>query len=234
MILDKFVKHNGRSYNVCSCDNCESFFNRRSDYRSFSLCIKCSNLSGGKKRSTHGENNKNSKLHAVWNNMLNRCRNPNNKRYKHYGARGISICSEWLDYQCFRDWCLLNGWNENLTIDRIDCSKNYSPNNCRFTDKSVQNANRGILRTNSSGFTGVWFAAGAYNARLQFRGDIRNIGRFKTMKDAVYARDRLIDDLGWPNQKSGIEKYTIDELKAIDKKYRELVKTPASGQHSNQ
>lgn len=208
----------------CVCDSCGVFFVRRMDYSRFDLCLSCSNKERGVRSRTHGDNNNNSKLHVVWNNMLNRCRNPNNKRFKHYGGRGIAVCEEWLDYKKFRSWSLCNGWSDDLTIDRIDVDLGYSPDNCRFVDKSVQNANRGLLRTNSSGFTGIWWAKGAYNARLIYKGNVLNLGRFGTMTAAVHARDEKIKEMGWPNQLSGIEKYTIDDLKEIEKEYREKIK----------
>lgn len=65
--------------------------------------------------------------------MKDRCYNPNEKTYRRYGGRGISICEEWLnDPKKFEEWSLANGYADNLTIDRINVDLNYSPDNCRW------------------------------------------------------------------------------------------------------
>jgi hypothetical protein len=74
-----------------------------------------------------------SPLYKVWGNMKTRCYNANCNSYKDYGGRGIIICDGWKnDFLTFAKWALLNGWNANLEIDRINNNGNYEPNNCRF------------------------------------------------------------------------------------------------------
>lgn len=86
------------------------------------------------------------RLHRIWKNMKQRCTNPNFPDYKKYGARGITICVEWKDsFQAFYDWSISNGYCNDLTIDRIDNDKGYSPDNCRWADKETQDSNK---RTN--------------------------------------------------------------------------------------
>lgn len=85
----------------------------------------------------------NKRLYFIFNQMKQRCYNPKNKRYKNYGGRGIKICDEWLDNQnLFFEWSLSNGYNDTLTIDRIDCNKGYEPNNCRWVTQKFQQNNR--------------------------------------------------------------------------------------------
>lgn len=83
-----------------------------------------------------------SKLYQCWLNMKSRCYYPNNTEYKNYGGRGIKVCDEWIDdYSNFKDWATNSGYEECLTIDRIDVNKNYEPSNCRWVDMKVQGNN---------------------------------------------------------------------------------------------
>lgn len=83
------------------------------------------------------------RLYQTWCNMKARCYNPNNNRYYAYGGRGITVCPEWrYDYQRFRDWAMANGYRDDLSIDRIDTNKGYSPDNCRFATSTMQANNK--------------------------------------------------------------------------------------------
>jgi len=65
--------------------------------------------------------------------MKKRCNSKNSTSYYLYGARGITICNEWLvDFKTFHDWCIDNGWEKGLTLDRTNNDGNYEPSNCRF------------------------------------------------------------------------------------------------------
>ena len=90
---------------------------------------------------THGGSK--TRLFTTWTNMLQRCRNPKNTHYAEYGGRGIEVCDEWgNDFAAFRDWAMSNGYNDTLTIDRIDPNGNYEPSNCRWLSLAKQQANR--------------------------------------------------------------------------------------------
>ena len=57
--------------------------------------------------------------------------------------RGIKICDNWSnDFKAFYDWAVANGYNDNLTIERINVNGNYEPNNCCWILKSEQAKNR--------------------------------------------------------------------------------------------
>ena len=89
------------------------------------------------------------KLHGVWNSMKQRCVNPNHIGYENYGGRGITVCREWEEFLPFYIWSINNGYQDGLTLDRIDNSLGYCPENCRFVDRIEQNNNtrRNILIT---------------------------------------------------------------------------------------
>jgi len=74
--------------------------------------------------------------------MKQRCLNPNNKTYYRYGGVGKGVCDEWLEFLPFRDWALANGFEEGLTLDRIENSKGYSPENCRWATMGEQHRNK--------------------------------------------------------------------------------------------
>ena len=82
------------------------------------------------------------RIYNIWRSMRQRCFNPRCDAYKHYGGRGITVCTEWENFQTFYDWAMSNGYAEDLTIDRVDTDKNYEPSNCRWVTQKVQQNNR--------------------------------------------------------------------------------------------
>lgn len=87
-----------------------------------------------------------SRLYTIWIGMKQRCYYENHKHFKHYGGRGITVCDEWKDdFQAFHDWSISHGYEDNLTIDRIDVNGNYEPSNCKWASTKVQGNNK---RTN--------------------------------------------------------------------------------------
>lgn len=82
-------------------------------------------------------------LNKRWNNMKDRCLNKNNKHAYRYHDRGITVCKEWIDsFESFLEWSFDNGYERDLTLDRIDNDKGYSPDNCRWTTAFVQSRNK--------------------------------------------------------------------------------------------
>lgn len=86
----------------------------------------------------HGKHE--SSTYASWENMIQRCTNPNATGYEYYGGRGISVCKEWRTFVNFL--ADMGDRPENTSIDRINSDGNYEPNNCRWADKTTQMKNR--------------------------------------------------------------------------------------------
>lgn len=81
-------------------------------------------------------------LYRSWNSMINRCNCISQLSYKHYGGRGITVCDEWKTFDAFNKWAMENGYQENLSIERIDVNGNYCPDNCTWIPLKDQNKNR--------------------------------------------------------------------------------------------
>lgn len=121
-----------------------------------------------------------SRLNRIYRAMKTRCYNANAKSYKWYGARGITICEEWQDYSEFKNWAHSNGYESDLTIDRIDGDKGYSPENCRWVSMKVQSNNR------------------RSNHRVTYGNEVKSLAEWCEKKGMSYKRvEARIKKLGW-------------------------------------
>jgi hypothetical protein len=100
-------------------------------------------------------------LYARWQSMKRRCYNKKDKSYERYGARGITVCKEWeSDYLNFYNWAITHGYKQDLQIDRRKNDKDYSPDNCRFVNGTVNCNNK------------------RNNRRITYKGITKNLGEW--------------------------------------------------------
>lgn len=123
------------------------------------------------------------RIRRIHSGMVTRCTNKNRKDYERYGGAGVTVCDEWLGkdgVKAFCEWALANGYDDTLSIDRIDGSKGYSPNNCRWVTASEQCRNR------------------KSNHLIEYNGDTKTIKEWADLyglrKDTL--RRRIVD-CGW-------------------------------------
>lgn len=133
-VLDEKDKYGHWVYQ-CVCNECG--FSRFSHYGAISgeksKTTECHHLRANGEYVVYGYTWKNQRICNIFQQMISRCYNTSNKSYRWYGGKGICVCKEWLDCpKLFEEWAMSNGYMDNLTIDRIDSSKDYCPENCQW------------------------------------------------------------------------------------------------------
>lgn len=147
------TKIRGRQACECVCECGATHVIASSDLRA-SKTRSCGCLNAEQRRVsslTHGDSRK--RLFKVWAQMIERCK-PGLVQSKNYGDRGIRVCREWQNYEGFREWALANGYQDDLTIERMDVNGGYSPSNCTWITRVRQVYNRRVtIRITLDGVT---------------------------------------------------------------------------------
>jgi hypothetical protein len=156
-VLSLIERKKGKSYWRCRCDCGNEFVGEI--YAIKYRIEKCGQLWCKKCRPEalvkHGDSRhskKRERLYTIWEGMRYRCEKKYASHYENYGGRGIKVCDEWQDYITFKAWALSNGYQDNLSIDRINANGNYEPSNCRWaTSKEQMNNTRETRRVEYCG-----------------------------------------------------------------------------------
>lgn len=157
-------------------------------------CLQKENLI--KRITTH--NMSHSPEYAVWGRMVQRCVNPKNKRFKHYGGRGIKVCKEWRDsFLAFYEHVGQRPYKK-ASIDRINNEGDYCPGNVRWTDIVTQNNNN------------------RRNYYITIKGITRTIAQWaKTIGIKEGTLWHRINVLRWPPEKAIFKKVNHKKFKLI-------------------
>lgn len=142
----------------------------------------------------HGKSKE--RIHKEWRGILHRCKNPSASHYENYGGRGIEVCEKWKGengFINFYDWAMENGYSDDLTLDRIDNDKGYSPDNCRWVTHMENCHNRGVRKDSVTGCAGVnprenKNGTVVYRAYITTNYKRTYLGKFDTLEEAVSAR----------------------------------------------
>lgn len=176
-------RSNGHIYWICRCD-CGNITKVRSCNLTSGAVKSCGCLSEHVNM-VHGMSH--TRIHGIWSCMKNRCYYEKNDNYMNYGGRGITICDEWLGTQGFinfMNWSYSHGYKDNLTIDRIDNEKGYSPDNCRWITQKEQMQN---VR---------------YNRRVSLNGVSYTVSQLASKYGIKYATLRARLERGWSVEES--------------------------------
>ena len=146
-----YIHKSGRTDTVsivrCDCGNVKSVRNCSLTSGLTTSCG-CANrkriIDLNKKRAITGMSH--SRIYTMFRGMHSRCENPHHVGYKNYGSKGISVCEEWGNFENFYNWAIKNGYNDSLTIDRIDSSLGYCPENCRFVTIEENERNKSRVK----------------------------------------------------------------------------------------
>lgn len=185
-----FPSGQAQRYYLCKCKcGVEKSVMMSSLTRGKTECCGCVIKAKHTKHGHHGTS-----AYRSWHSMLQRCTNPNNSGYGSYGGSGIDVCDSWRDFSSFFED--MGERPEGSTLDRINGTKGYSKENCRWANLSLQGHNR-VTGYGSSKYLGVSFnkASCLWDARISINGQQYTLGLFDSEVDAAKARDKKAEEL---------------------------------------
>ena len=155
-------------------------------------CDKCMHIPEVK--GTHGASR--TRLYTIWQLMKRRTIGVKTELEEVY-YKDIGLCSEWNNFSIFQKWSNENGYTDTKTIDRIESTKDYCPDNCRWTTQFVQSQNQGKSKVNKSGYRGVYFD----KSRQKWVGTLEHEHktwrkRYDTIEEAINGRNEKIREVG--------------------------------------
>ncbi len=180
----------GRGYSLVECPICFAHFDTRNDrVKTIKSCSFCQRK---KASTTHGDSG--TRLYKSWQGMIARGNSTDKSKY----FCNIKVCPEWKNYEEFKQWSMNNGYEDDLTIDRIDTFKDYEPDNCRWVSMVTQAQNTRLLRSsNTSGYRGVfWHKKGnKYSSSIQVDNKTFQLGLFATKElGAIAYNNHIIEN----------------------------------------
>lgn len=187
---------------LCRCD-CGNTCTPRTTALVLETTLSCGCLGrevSSEVHTTHGMSD--SPEYESWRAMRRRCNDPGAGNYKHYGAKGITVCDQWnKSFEAFyKD---MGQRPLGTTLDRENPKGNYEPGNCRWADPFTQSFNQGPSVKNTSGVVGVQQRVNQWVATLRYRGEEYLQRSFDSFDRAVQARKRAEEDVAFLESPEG-------------------------------
>ena len=178
------LKYEGNRNYLCKCD-CGKEKIIKADHLLYGKTKSCGCLVK-ECRSRYTHNKSKTRLYRIWRNMRNRCYWKKHPQFYLWGGKGVIVCDEWKNnFLNFYNWAINNGYNETMTIDRIDGDGDYCPENCRWVSMKEQaNNTKNVRFFEYNGERGtIWFFSKKYNVSEKLMRS--RIQQGWTIKDAI-------------------------------------------------
>lgn len=189
-------------------------FERVARINGFKDSKRCTHIRVDGQIATVQTNWNNPRIKDIFNGMKQRCYNTNDKNYCIYGARGIKICDEWMDNpKLFEDWSIQNGYFDDLVIYRIDKSKNYCPENCKWVTNEYSQkikSTSNLIKINDIEDSGSGWSIRLGFGRNYINRFIKKHGLKKTI-ECILAKLDGDDDVFGPKKKKSVDEKNKDK-----------------------